>query len=596
MAAPNVTLDGDELTIEINKGNKQWVAEIGGKNAQYDLDRNFVSPYGQDTETITVKNGDIIERVYYSHSGNERGRVYWIVHEGELVEIKQDNVKDALENPEHYYPEPETHECDECGDEFDSEHGLAVHQGIKHSDDEETEGTEETTMTESNSNDTSAATMTDGGQVEVEYDGQTIAVPTTFRKRDLDNYYGSVPETCPVEYIYTYDGRLRAEGQTNETTRVVATYRPDLVASVGSGWGGWTAKLFDSTGGVPPNTLWERDNQRPSPTDHDDNGPEPMTDGGVVADSGDETDWDLVAGDEPGRNGTRRIVDDDARTTYKDSGTYYDELFGIDMEIGSRYSDDTITYVNVCPQSPKRARRATGTGWIARLAVGEGDYDALYADGDADDPLPGYQAETTGDYRDTDPEDPRGDGVYVRDDADSALTAEIADVVTREGGRIPVEFSAVVQNEGYARSRKWRVYAPAHNPYHVAAAVTDLLRDADGVSEVHVHVSDKSASQIAQRLRATGIGFIFDRDNEADCIERSLRELRWESGLPAAQQRILQAVPSEARERAQEADFDDQLTDYDSQLRTLHQRPGDAWGYHEVNIRINEEAADPYYG
>jgi len=334
--------------------------------------------------------------------------------------------------------------------------------------------------------------------------------------------------------------------------------------------------------------------------DDDDNGPEPITDGGVVADGGDETDWDLVAGDEPGRNGTRRIVDsDDAQTAYRDSGTYRDELLGIDMEIGSRFSDNTITYVNVCPQSPKRARRATGTGWIARLAVEEGDYGALYAAGDADDPLPGYRAETTADYRDADPEDPRGDGVYLRDDADSALTAKIADVVTREGGRIPVEFSAAVQNEGYARSRRWRVYAPAHNPHHVAAAVTDLLRDADGVSEVRVNVSDKSASQIAQRLRATGIGHTFDSygdESEDDCIERALRELRWESGLPAAQQRILQAVPSEARERYQATDFDDQLTDYDSQLHTLHQRPGDAWDYHEVNIRIDEEAADPYYG
>jgi len=128
-------------------------------------------------------------------------------------------------------------------------------------------------MTGSNTDGTNTEAMTDGGQVAVEYDGQTIAVPTKFRKRDLDNYYGSVPETCPVEYIYTYDGRLCAEGQINETTCVVATYRPDRVASVEGGWDGWVAELFGSTGGVPPNTLWERDNQRPSPDDHDDNGP-----------------------------------------------------------------------------------------------------------------------------------------------------------------------------------------------------------------------------------------------------------------------------------------------------------------------------------
>jgi len=477
MAAPNVTLDGDELTIEITKGNKQWVAEITGTDAQYDLDRNFVSPYGRGTETVAVETGDIIERVYYSHSGNEKGRVYWIVHEGELVEIDQDNVDDALETPERYYPEPETHECEECGDEFDSEHGLAVHDGRVHDDSDDTAGSE-------------------------------------------------------------------PEGSADAEDMSVA-----------------------------------------------------VADGGVMTDGGDETDWDLVAGDEPSRNGTRRIVTaDEARTPHTGRSTHYDQLLGVTMETGSEYTGDTIQYVRIRPQVPTRARGATGTEWLCRLAVDQGDYDDLYGDRDADDPLPAYQPETTGDYRDADPEDPRGDGVYVRDDADSPLTAEIADVVTREGGRIPIDFSAAVQNEGYARSRDWTVYAPAHNPYHVAAAVTDVLRDAAGVSEIRVHVSDKPASRIASDLRATGIGYIFDRDDEADRIERSLRELRWESGLPVGRQRILQSVPSEARERVQEADFDGQMADYESELRTVHQRPGDAWDYHEVHIHISEEAADPYYG
>jgi hypothetical protein len=487
MAAPNVTLDGDELTVEIAKGNKQWVARLDGKDEQYGYDREFVSPYGRGTERTVVGTGAVLEMCYHSHGGREKGRRYWVVVAGELVEIDEsevDRVLDATVVRIDDESERETHECEECGDEFDSEHGLAVHKGIKHSDDEETE---------------------------------------------------------------------------------------------------------DITGD-------------PAITESDPGGPSPtaMTDGGAVADGGDETDWELVAGDEPSRNGTRRIVTgDEARTPYTDSSTFRDELLGIDMKIGGQYSGDTIQYVSIQPQIPRRARGATGADWLCRLAVDQGDYDDLYGDGAADDPLPGYQRETTGDYRQADPEDPRGDGVYVRDDADSPLTAEIADVVTREGGRIPVDFAAAVQNEGYARSRDWTVYAPAYNPHHVAAAVTDLLRDTDGVSEVRVHVSDTPASRIARELRANGIGHTFDAYGDAaeeSQTERALRELRWASGLSGGRRRLLEVVPTEARERVQEADFDDLIADYEPQLRTLHRHPGDAWDYHEVSIHIDEDADDPYYG
>ena len=634
MAAPTVTLNGTELTIEITKGNKQWVAEITGTDQQYDLDRTFVSPYGQGTETVTVANGDIIERVYYSHSGNEKGRTYWIVYEGELVEIEESDVEDALDNPTAYYPEPELHECGECGDEFESAHGLSIHEGMIHDDSDDTTGEEPSP----DAGETSAA-VADGGE---DYDAPTTDDYPMEQKEVVEEYRDDGDLYAGIEYHSLEDGfnpgvphYVVSVGDVSTVNIYIGVSRPGFDENWdGGSWEGYLARYpYEDVGmKVGELLLWEQphddeqshvrnryvldgdrvvgadmtvkafayrllkkmiDESEHSLPDDDDGDGKPMTDGGAVADGSDETDWDLVAGDEPSRNGTRRIVSsDEARTPYTDSSTHYDELLGVEMEIGGQYGGDTIQYVNIQPQVPTRGRRATGPKWLCRLAVEEGDYDDLYADGDADDPLPGYEPETTGDYREADPEDPRGDGVYARDDADSPLTAEIADVVTREGGRIPVDFSAAVQNEGYARSRDWTVYAPAYNPYHVAAAVTDLLRDTDGVLEVRVHVSEKPASRIAGRLRATGVGYVFDRESEEDRIERSLRELRWESGLSAGQQRILQVVPSEERERVQEADFDDRFTDYESQLQTLHRHPGDAWDYHEVHIHINEEATD----
>jgi len=483
MGQPDLTIDdADELTIEITKGNKQWVARVTDTDDQYDLDRDFISPYGRGTETVAVADGGIVEVCWHSHGGREKGRKYYVVAGGDLCEIDRDQVERALDATVVTIDadsEAQTHDCETCGKTFDNAHGLAVHEGMVHGDE------------------ASDATGDDD----------------------------HTPET------------------------------PDV--------------------------------------------PQPVaTDGGTVTDGGNSyTDWDKVAGGEPSRNGTRRIVSgDEAQTPYEGRGWYKDELLGVGMVVGTGGNDDTIGYVSLKPQVPRRALKATGSEWIARLGVAEGGYDDLHDDGDVDEPLAGYQPETTADYREANPEDPRGDGVYARDSSDDPLTAQIADVVTREGGRIPVDFSAAVQNEGYARSRDWRVYAPGRNPYHVAAAVTDLLQDADGVHTVRVSVADRTAADIADRLRATGIGYVFDRDEEADLIERALRESRWQSGLPSGRQRVLAAAPGEARERADEADWKDKFTDYESLLGRLAKLPGDAWDYYEVTIHIDEEADKPYYG
>ena len=143
MAAPNITLDGDELTVEINKGNKQWVARLDGEDDQYGYDREFVSPYGQGTERTVVETGAVLEMCYHSHGGREKGRRYWVVVAGELVEIDDsevDRVLGATVVRIDDESEPETHECDECDDEFGSAHGLAVHAGMVHSDDAEADG------------------------------------------------------------------------------------------------------------------------------------------------------------------------------------------------------------------------------------------------------------------------------------------------------------------------------------------------------------------------------------------------------------------------------------------------------------------------
>jgi hypothetical protein len=166
-----VELDGNTLAATANTGNKQWVAVITDTHPQYNYDRDFVAyqkpkTADRDSGTATVKEGVVIERVRYTHSGKNRTDRFYQLVDGEAYQIDEGQVTAALDGETVPDIEEETHECEECGDEFDSEHGLAIHQGMVH-DNSDDEDTEEATMTESNTDDTSATAMTDGGTEEI---------------------------------------------------------------------------------------------------------------------------------------------------------------------------------------------------------------------------------------------------------------------------------------------------------------------------------------------------------------------------------------------------------------------------------------------
>jgi len=309
--------------------------------------------------------------------------------------------------------------------------------------------------------------------------------------------------------------------------------------------------------------------------------------------------YDKAAGEPPNRNGSRRLITTDEAQTPYHGQIYRDELTGVTLKTRSSFQEDVIQFLTVEPHDPSRPSRAASTDWLLRLAIQEdggidlGDTESP----DVDTPLPGYTAETTEDYRDASPEDPRGDGVYRRDYTEGSLTEQIADIVTRNGGRLPRDFSASVQNEGYARSRDWTVYAPGQNPYHIAAAITDLLEDADGISSNTVHVDNRTPREKASALRADRVGYVFSPDEE-DLIERFLQEIRWEAGLPSVSRRALIVTPSEAAKRVETGDFSELITEdrIEERIRDLARAPGDTCDHVEIRITAHEDADSPYYG
>jgi len=123
----NMTVELRENTLyaEANTGNKQWVAVLTDTHPQYNYDREFVAyqkpkTSNRDSGTTSVEDGAVIERVRYTHSQKNRTDRYYQLVDGEAHQIDEADVEAAIGGEiVADVPDDETHECDECGDEFE---------------------------------------------------------------------------------------------------------------------------------------------------------------------------------------------------------------------------------------------------------------------------------------------------------------------------------------------------------------------------------------------------------------------------------------------------------------------------------------------
>lgn len=89
------------LVAQATTGNKQWVAKLVGTHPKYTYEREFIAyqkPYTstRDRGTASVEDGDIIEKVRYTHSGKNDTRRYARVDGRDLVELDRDDVDAAV--------------------------------------------------------------------------------------------------------------------------------------------------------------------------------------------------------------------------------------------------------------------------------------------------------------------------------------------------------------------------------------------------------------------------------------------------------------------------------------------------------------------
>jgi hypothetical protein len=91
-------LDGDTLEVEMkNTGNKKWVAKINGPDEKYGFEREWIAEYDENTGSVELGEGDIIEASRSSHSGRNTTREYYQYMGGELAEVSKSDVETTVE-------------------------------------------------------------------------------------------------------------------------------------------------------------------------------------------------------------------------------------------------------------------------------------------------------------------------------------------------------------------------------------------------------------------------------------------------------------------------------------------------------------------
>ena len=97
--------------------------------------------------------------------------------------------------------------------------------------------------------------------IDIEHNGETLTVPTTFARSALSAWYGTVPDEIRVDRIFVYDGVVRAEQQGVPWVEVGFFTEDDFKPGTDTGW---VAEELDinptevSEEG-PGETLWMRE-------------------------------------------------------------------------------------------------------------------------------------------------------------------------------------------------------------------------------------------------------------------------------------------------------------------------------------------------
>lgn len=214
------------------------------------------------------------------------------------------------------------------------------------------------------------------------------------------------------------------------------------------------------------------------------------------------------------------------------------------------------------------------------------------------DPIEGYDAETTEDYRHIDnPIIGGGDGIY-NDDVIETLIDEITSLSTKHGGRVPTTLTTI-ENDGHIRHAKWTVYAPADNPYHLAAALQDILNTTDEIKDGHVEVGEtgrQKEATLVRQYQTEMFGLDIDDETASDIVSKLTRIIRWGHGVEDDAEKI--EIESWLKANAPDDILNPHSDRWDQNHYRAHEaccrHAGDAWDHVKIDISWTQEADVPH--
>lgn len=148
-AINHASITGDTSDFEVSrwskKGDRLYLsgpAKYDKHSVYLDLETHELHADPKKHEATVTIDADGTATIEIYDNRDDRDHATYVLDTDLEADDAEADVDEDADEADADTDEEETHECEECGDEFDSERGLSIHEGMVHADDESDEADE----------------------------------------------------------------------------------------------------------------------------------------------------------------------------------------------------------------------------------------------------------------------------------------------------------------------------------------------------------------------------------------------------------------------------------------------------------------------